>query len=38
MRAWRAFGVGPGRFLSYSQLEVVPQERAGLKVLKEWVQ
>ena len=38
MRAWRAFGVGPGRFLSYSQLEVLPQERAGLKVLKEWVQ
>ena len=36
IRAWRAFSVGPGRFLSYSQLEVVPQEETGLKVLKEW--
>ena len=30
--AWRAFSVGPGRFLSYSQLEVVSQEETGLKV------
>ena len=36
IRAWRAFSVGTGRFLSYSQLEVVPQEETGLKVLKEW--
>ena len=36
IRAWRAFNVGPGRFLSYSQLEVVPQEETGLKDLKEW--
>ena len=35
IRPWRAFSVGPGRFLSYSQLEVVPQEETGLKVLKE---
>ena len=32
IRAWRAFSVGPGRFLSYSQLEVVSQEETGLKV------
>ena len=36
IRAWRAFSVGPGRFLSYSQLEVGPQEETGLRVLKEW--
>ena len=36
IRAWRAFSVGPGRFLSYSQLEVAPQEETGLKVQKEW--
>ena len=35
IRAWRAFSVRPGRFLSHSQLEVVPQEETGLKVLKE---
>ena len=34
--AWRAFNVGPGRLLSYSELEVVPQGKTGLKVLKEW--
>ena len=32
IRGWRAFSVGPGRFLSYSQLEVVSQEETGLKV------
>ena len=35
IRAWRAFSVRPGRFLSHSQLEGVPQEETGLKVLKE---
>jgi len=35
IRAWRAFNVGPGRFLSYSELGVVPQEKTGLKVLNE---
>ncbi|KAK2562857.1 hypothetical protein P5673_013817 [Acropora cervicornis] len=29
--AWHAFNVGPDRFLSYSKLEVVPQEKTGLK-------
>ena len=33
--AWHAFNVGPDRFLSYSKLEVVPQEKTGLKVQKE---
>ena len=27
IRAWHAFNFGPGRFLSYSELEVVPQEK-----------
>ena len=36
IRAWRAFNIGPGKFLSYSELGVVPQEKTGLKVLNEW--
>ena len=36
IRAWRAFNIAPDRLLSYSELEVVSQEKTGLKVFKEW--
>ena len=34
IRVWKAYDIGPGRFIPYSGLGVTPQEDTGLRVIK----
>ena len=36
LRVWRAFNIGPGKLLSYNELDIVLRAETGLKVLKEF--
>ena len=36
VRVWRAFNIGPGKFLSYNELELAQQAETGLTVLKDF--